>query len=99
MHIGNHFYFEKQEKETQQWYFKTVLPARELASQFPTKHPDDCQIFFAILMHILLKKIKRKESVVLALSLTSWTSDCYLQHKALYILMSRWTCGEKNKIK
>lgn len=63
MHIGNHFYFEKQGKETQQWYFKTVLPARELASQFPTKHPDDCQIFFAILMHILLKKKSKEKNL------------------------------------
>lgn len=45
------------------------------------KNPDDCQIFFAILLHILFKnseKKKEKSEVLALLSLTSCTSDLLL---------------------
>lgn len=37
-----------------------LKPARELASVVPTKNLDDCLIFFAIILHILLKNFKEK---------------------------------------
>lgn len=69
VHIGNHLYFEKPEKAGEKkpnsdrfFFFLNCLPARELTSfDFPTKNPDDCLIFFAIILHILLKTLKESK--------------------------------------
>lgn len=67
VHIGNHLYSENQRKrgkETQQWYFKTVCQPGNSPYNSLQKNPDDCQIFFAILLHILLKTWKRKKKKI-----------------------------------
>lgn len=102
VHIGNHLYSENQRKrgkETQQWYFKTVCQPGNSPYNSLQKNPDDCQIFFAILLHILLKTWKRKKN--LKCWLFHWPlglRPATFKHTGLYILKSRWTCGKQRTL-
>lgn len=90
MHIVNHLYFENQRKQGER--NPTVIFENCFASQgtrivIPHKNPDDCQIFFffAILLHILLKNLKRKKQSFMCWlfhwSLRLWSATFEIQHR------------------